>query len=390
MVRRNVAVGSLSYVISPEDPVPLGDRYWSVLRVRVIDELIGRPPRGDMKIETDYPGLVPRVVTDGLMGFVGRPTQVFPALNGQPYDVDFTLRVVGYLPRRELATIPIDATFPDTFAPLDVGDLPIHREPIEILGRTVAAAGITTTPLAGMTVSITGIWLTLPPGNVAPPPPDPPNLISLSVPLYLPRTTATGTLRQRELVTVPAQDKLLVENVRAGGILLQLSDGINLNPGDILAVDAPNADRVEYLTIQTIAPATTPTSVSNITLTHAMATEHRRDVVVRRVLPQAPGFSNPFSRNAQAGDTCVFLNSMTNLAAANVVEISGAAGDPVEYHSISRFTTTSDANGYFRLPLLSRVAQLDIQADDGGVHPTQSRTLVPNYEERENRVDFIF
>lgn len=394
MARRNVVVGNRSYVFSPDDPVPLGDRHWALLRVRVLDELIGRPPRGDMNIETEYPGLIPRVAADGLLGLVGRPLQVFPALNplhpsAQTYDVRFTVRVAGYLPRRELVTIPMIPNFPDTFAPTNI-NLQLHREPIVIRGRTVEAAGNTTTPLPGITVSITGIWPTVPPGNVMPPPPDPPRLLSLRQPLYLARSTATGVLRQRELVPVVGQDKHLLGNVAEGGTLLQLSDGINLNPGDIIEVDALDAERVEFLTIFSIAPSTTPTSVSRITLTHPLAAGHRRDVLVRRVIPQAPGFNNPFSRDAQAGDTCIFLNSMTDLGLANVVEVSGALGDPVEFHNINRFTTTSDADGYFRLPLLSRVAQLDIQADDGGVHPTQSRTLIPNYQDRENRVDFIF
>ncbi len=395
MARRNVVVGNQSYVFSPDDPVPpLGDRYWALLKVRVLDELIGRPPRGDMSIETDYPGLIPRVAADGLLGLVGRPRQAFPALNpldpgARTYDVRFTVRGTGYLPRRDVVTFQLIPDFPNAFTPTHI-DLELHREPIMILGRTVEAVGNTNNPLPGMTVSITGIWLTVPPANVAPPPPDPPRLLSLRPPLYLPRTTATGALRQRELVPVIGQDKQLLENVAEGDTLLQLSDGVNLNPGDIVAIDAVDPDRSEFLTILSIAPSTTPTSVSGITLTHPLGQEHRRDVVVRRMLPQAPGFNNLLTRDAQSGDICVFLNSMTNLAAANVVEVSGALGDPVEFHRISRFTSISDADGYFSLPLLSRVAQLEVQVDDGGVHPTQTRILIPNYEDRENRVDFVF
>ncbi len=389
MARRNIVAGTRSYVFSPDDPVPLADRNWSLLSARVLDELVGRPPRGDMSIETEYPRLTPRVGTDGLLGLVGKPAQVFPALNAQSYVVGFTVRATGYIPLREEVTIPMIPTFPDTFAPTNI-DLQLHREPIIIKGRTVESAGNTTTPLAGMMISITGIWPVLPPGNVVPPPPDPPRLISLRPPLYLARNTATGVLRQREMVDVVGEDKQLLENTAVGSNLLQLSDGINLIPGDILAVDALDADRVEFLTIQSIAPITTPTSVARLTLTHTLAFAHRSDVLVRRVLPQAPGFNNPLSREAQAGDTCVFLNSMTNLPLANVVEVSGALGDPVEYHSISHLDTTSDADGYFRLPLLSRVAQLEMQVDDGGAHPTVTRTLVPNYDELENRVDFVF
>jgi hypothetical protein len=108
------------------------------------------------------------------------------------------------------------------------------------------------------------------------------------------------------------------------------------------------------------------------------------------VTPQAPGFSNPLIRDAQAGDSCLFLNSMTDLATATVIEVQGAPGDPVEFHRVARFEATSDVDGYYRLPLLSRVAQLEIQADDGGAHPVITRTFAPNYEDRENRIDFVF
>ena len=390
----NVTVGNRAYQISPDDPPPLADRYWSVLRVQLIDELVGRPPRGATRIETDYAGLTPKVAADGLVGLVGRPFQLFPALNplhpsAQSYDVPFTIRADGYLERTGRVTIPMTAGFPDLFAPTFI-DLELHRQPIVILGRTVEAAGNLTSPIAGMNVSITGIWLTVPPGNVLPPPPDPAFMISLGSGLYLPRSTATGVARRRDLVPVAGQDKHLVENVAAGSALLELTDGVNLNPGDVIDVNAQNPDRSEFVTVQALAPSTTATAIASVTLVHPLANAHRRDAIVRRVLPQAPGVSNAFSRAAQERDSCVFLNSMTGLAAANTVEIAGAIGDPVEYHRIDRFITTSDADGYYRFPPLSRVAQLDIEAEDGGVHTTQTRTFILDYEQPENRVDFIF
>jgi hypothetical protein len=389
MVRRNIVAGNRTYAFSQDDPVPLADRDWALISVGVLDELSGRAPRGAMNIETTYPRLTPRVAEAGFLGLVGRPIQVFPALNLISYEVDFTVRVAGFLPRREVLTIPIIPTFPTDFSPTRI-DLQLHREPIVILGRTVQAVGNIITPLPAMTVSITGIWLTVPPGNVLPPPPDPPRLLSLRPTLYLPRTTATGTVRQREMVQVVGQDKQLYESAEAGDSVIQLSDGVGLNVGDILAVDVLETERLEFLTIQSIAASTTPNSVARVTVTHSLAFDHIGNVLVRRALPQAPGFSNPLSRDAQTGDVCVFLNSMTNLASANVVEVSGAVGDPVEYHRISRFSTTSDADGYYSMSLLSRVAQLAIQADDGGVHPTITHTLVPNYTTRENRLDFVF
>jgi len=393
MSRQTVVVGDLSYVISPDDPVVVGDRFWAVLEVRLLDELSGRPVRGHMHIQTAYRGLSPRVSVDGLVGLVGRPREVFPALNpldpnAQTYDVEFSVSATRYLPLTRRVTIPMIANFPDVFTPALI-DVELHRQPIFILGRTVEIAGNGTRPLAGVDLSVIGIWPSLPPANVALPPADPPNFVSLRPPLNRARTTATGRLRRREMALVAGQDKHLMDNVGPGVTTVRLSDGINLTANDILAIDPLDPDHVEFLTIQTVAPSTTPTSLTTVTLTHPIAESHRRDALVQRALPQAPGANNPLSRNAQAGDVCIFLNSIMNLGAATVVEVSGPIGAPVEYHRVSRFETTSDADGYFRLPLLSRVAQLDLQADDGGVHPTQVRRIIPNYEEFENRCDFI-
>lgn len=393
MSRQTVVVGDLSYVISPDDPVRLGDRFWAVLEVRLLDELNGRAVSGDMHIQTDYRGLSPKVSVDGLVGLVGRPREVFPALNpldpnAQNYDVEFTVSATRYLPLTRRVTIPMIANFPDVFRPTLI-DVELHRQPIFILGRTVEIVGNSTSPLAGVDVSVTGVWLTLPPGNVALPPPDPPNFVSLRPPLNRARTTATGQLRRREMLLVAGQDKHLMDNIGPGVTTVRLSDGINLNANDIFAIDPLDSDRAEFVTIQTVAPSTTPTSLTTVTLTHPVAQNHRRDALVQRALPQAPGANNALSRNAQAGDVCIFLNSMSNLTPATIVEVSGPVGAPVEYHRVSRFSTTSDADGYFRLPLLSRVAQLDLRADDGGAHPVQVRRIIPNYEEFENRCDFI-
>jgi hypothetical protein len=393
MSRQTVVVGDLSYVISPDDPVTLGDRFWTVLEVRLLDELSARAVRADMHIRTDYQGLSPKVSVDGLVGLVGRPREVFPALNpldpnAQTYDVEFTVSATHYLPLTRRVTIPMIANFPDVFTPTRI-DVELHRQPIVILGRTVEIVGNSTTPLTGVDVSVIGVWPTLPPANLALPPADPPNFISLRPPLNRARTTATGQLRRREMLLVAGQDKHLMDNIGPGVNTVRLSDGINLNANDILAIDPLDPDRVEFLTIQTLAPSTTPTSLTIVTLTHPVAQNHRREALVQRALPQAPGANNALSRNAQAGDICVILNSMTDLTVATVVEVSGPIAVPVEYHRVSRFATTSDADGYFRLPLLSRVAQLDLQADDGGAHPVQVRRLIPNYEEFENRCDFI-
>ena len=54
-----------------------------------------------------------------------------------------------------------------------------------------------------------------------------------------------------------------------------------------------------------------------------------------------------------------------------------------------RFSVSSDAAGYYRLPPLSRVAQLELRAERGALIPIQME-FRPDYRVRENRLDFTF
>ena len=99
-----------------------------------------------------------------------------------------------------------------------------------ITGRTVQANSNTTTPLAGATVSVTGIWRTPPPANMDVPA-DPPNLVSLRPPLYADRAVVTGHLQPRDLTPIVGDDKLLLEDVLAGANPIRLSNWQNLAYG---------------------------------------------------------------------------------------------------------------------------------------------------------------
>jgi len=60
----------------------------------------------------------------------------------------------------------------------------------------------------------------------------------------------------------------------------------------------------------------------------------------------------------------------------------------IEYHSVSYFTATTVAGGFYRLPPLSRVAQLNLQANNGTLSPPL--TFVPDYADEENKVDITY
>ena len=386
MSRRTIQVGNQRIVFSPDDPVSLVNRLQALAKLRITDELTGGPPDSAIDLQVRERGVTPRVAGDGLAGVVGFPQQVIPSLNSQDYFVNLTVTAQGYLARDVRQKIPQDFAFPQHFAPPQL-NLALHREPATISGRTVRFIGNISTPLGGARISLTGIWRTAPPANVIVAP-DPPNLISLQPPMYLDRSALTQFLRPGDLPALAGGDKTLLDDVPPGTNSIRLSDRQGLAAGDVLQIDANQPDLTEFIEIKTVPVTSAPDQPTLITLNQGLMQSHRRDSVVTRTLPQPPGIQRPFTVDATTGDTCVFLDNLTGLAAAHEVQITGLPGQD-EYHKLTTFSVLSDADGYYRLPPLSRVAQVEIHAEKiVGLQTFKvTTTFCPDYHQRENRLD---
>jgi hypothetical protein len=390
MTTRSIVSGAVRYSVSLEDPVAMGRSFWAVVQARALDELSGEPPRVPVRITSPVAGLTSRNGPGGLVGLLGCPIGHFPALDAQDYTIPFTLQAEGYLPLDVEATLSQLPDFPDDFVPARLGDLPLHREPVLIGGSVLRRVNGRPVPVAGATVEITEIWPTLPPpdGSV---PPQSPALVALRPPLHSSRTVgagpAGGRLRRREMVPVPGEDKNLLDEAPAGALRLRCSDRVGLATGAILLVDGdPSIEElVEIDSLNATAPAELPAEVR---LTHPLAYRHRAGTRVRRVSPQAPSTFRQFTRDAIAGDGCVFLSSLAGLLGSAVVEVSGG-GAPAEFRWMNRFVATSDAEGRYAFPPLSRVAQITVEASAGG-DTTDPHEFVPDYTRRENRLDVVF
>ena len=394
MSRHQVTVQNRTYSFSPDDRPRVGSRWWALVLGRVIDELTGQPPQGEVTVQSDLRNAVPRVASDGLVGLVGIPQQVFPALSIQNYTIILQIEAPGYIPYQAPFTIAQQPNFPGEFTPPSPADLLLHREPTVIKGRTVQANGDKTTPLNGTIVTVTGIWRTPPPANIVVPP-DPPEVISLRPGLYAPRTVAAGVLTHTDLPTVVGDSRFLLDDVNEGANPIRLSNRLNLATGDVLLIDADEPDLTEFIAIKTIVGASTAIQPATITLEYPLANDHRRNAIVQKVTPQPPGGQKQFIQETISGDRCVFLNNITGLTTGNQVKIAGGVDPatgvayPDEYHQLSVFTATSDADGYYRLPPMSRVAQLEARADHGALTPIQVE-FRPDYSLYENRLDFVF
>jgi hypothetical protein len=91
--------------------------------------------------------------------------------------------------------------------------------------------------------------------------------------------------------------------------------------------------------------------------------------------------------DAIEGDTTVFVSTL-DVTGSAIVEIAGGP-HPAEYRVASRYEAQTNSNGYYRLPPLSRIAQVAIEASDGGAHPAVTTERTPNYGVAENVLDLV-
>jgi len=375
------------YSVSPEPELPLGLQTWAVLRARVLDEITGRPPDGAVSITSTFSGISPRSATGGMVGFAGIPVRAFPQLKLMAYVVPIQIVADGYILIRRNVHIPVTPNFPDAFAPVDLGDLQLHRMPTLISGRVVLNTGTAQQGVAGAVVSLTGIWRTPPPANLVVAP-DPPNLVSLTPGAYWDRNAVGSQVQGLNFLGAPGPDKQLLLQAFPDQFELRLSDRHLIAPNDILAIDTADSARTEYITIQTIAGFSTDDQPATITLNSPLRWVHRPGAIVHKIQFQNVGAPTPLTQDAIAGDICLFPTNLGSLGGAPLLSIQSGP-NPVEYHAAAYFQATSDAQGFFRLPAISRVAQCGLHVHDG-VHTDIDVAYRPDYDDEVSRIDFVY
>jgi len=385
MSRRVVQVENRNITFATDDPISLVDRIQAMLKLLIKDELTAAPPDSVVTLAVREKGYSARVADNGLAGIVAIPSHVVPGLGSQDYFVNLTIKARNYITRQLTQKIPQDVTFPPHFAAQAV-NLELHREPVTILGRTVRLDGGATVPLAGTQISITGIWRTAPPANIVVPP-DPPDVVYVQPALYQDRDT-TQSVRPRDFPLVVGPAKILLNDVLSDAASIFLSDRLGLASGDVLAIDVDQPDLTEFVEIAAVPATGAPDQPTIITLNQGLMLAHRRDAVVKQTLPQPPGTVRPFTVEGTEGDSLIFLDNLSGLTNGHEIQITGVPGKD-EYHRVVTFSALSDADGYYRLPPLSRLAQIEIHAEKTvGIQTFQRTTIFrPDYRQRENRLD---
>ncbi|MEJ7598215.1 MAG: hypothetical protein WKG01_09925 [Kofleriaceae bacterium] len=380
MTCRTDTAGMWAYRACPDDPPAAADRLRAVVRWSAVDEITQAGPNVDFVIRTESLGLVPRVARDGFMGLVGNPGRLYPGLDLGSVEIAWSVSAPGYLVRERTITLGPIAGFPDQFTPVDDGVLQLHREPLVLRGRAFDL--VANAPMPGLAVAITGVWWTFPPSNVDPTTVmKPAQLVSLHPGLHADRSLGVVTLRRRDLAHVPAQDKTLVRPAVRGTATARLSDRVGVIAGTILAFEPTRADRVEYVAVTAVAGASTDDQPATVTLAHRLLLDHEEATDVHVVAPQLPAAAHVLDRDGVRADRVAFLGSIAGVT-AGIVEISGGAA-PAEYQTASLYSTTSNGDGYYRLPPLSRVASVKLQT------PALVLVTSPDYGRYENLVDLV-
>ena len=387
---RTEFAGALSYRFCPDPPPVLADRVRAVLRARLVDEITEDPIAVDAGLRTSVQGLHVHRVTGGNVGLIGQPARLFPDLGSSAVDLDLSIEASGYLPLTLTRSLGPVIGFPAVFAALDVGDIALHRQAVALRGRCVQRASLAPVVVSGATVRIDGVWFTFPPANVSPALlMQPANLVHLAPGFYAERSAGAVSVRQRDLLPVAGQDKRLLLPAVIGTSRVRLSDRIGLAVGTPLRIDAADAGRVEDVVIDHIDLTFSDDQPAWLTLAYPLAHTHIDGALCMATTPQPAGAVNGLIRDAISGDECAFLDGLLGIASGATVEVSDGVTPP-EYHQAQRYETLSDADGYFRLPPVARVAMVLLHAERLGLTAPDDSSFAPDYRLADNRITVTF
>jgi hypothetical protein len=295
-----------------------------------------------------------------------------------------SIEAPGFMMHRHDVLIPMDPLFPGVFAPVDLGVIALRRNAATLTGRVTRLAVPDPVPISGASIRVTGIWRNPPPA-ILPPPPDPANIIFVSPGAALQRSAATANVRARNLTPVAGQDKELVGEALEKSLSVRISDRVGIGVGSILTVDPEDVGRTEHFTAASVAGGITVNEPATVSLDVGLLRRHRRGAMVRPMTAAAPGANNALADDIESGDVSLLLSSMSGLAGASHIEVDDGIA-PREFHTVQLYETVTSTEGFYALPPIHRVAQLQITADDG-VNPPSVTTVRLDYTRESNRHD---
>ena len=391
MARANVRVDGLLVATNFDAPRAGGRILRSLVVARLVDEIADLPLAAPVAVSTDLAGARARTSQGGIAGLVGTPDRAFPRLDASAYSFDLGFAARGFVPWRSTVALPPQPGFPDAFDDLDLGPIAMRRTPFVLTGRAVSpgAAGLTA-PCPGATVSITGLWqraTDIDPAAGAPAVPALAVLSGLSA-----RRPAGTTLEIVALPPVPEAPRLLLLEAEAGDTAIRVGHSVGLLPGGVVGIDGADPDRAEHVEIASLAAPNDPNSPATAILRFPLRSRHRSGASVQRVSVPAPGPADAvLADDGAPGDATLFVDTAAALSGPRLVRIAGGASAP-EYATCAPYAVVSDADGFYRLPPLGRVAAFEVSASRPSPLPALNASatpFTPNYALYENRLDLL-
>lgn len=280
----------------------------------------------------------------------------------------------------------------------------LHRESVSIVGRISQRTGSTFTPLANADVLISKVWRQAPVAGVVvnpeppvaggpiPGSPWPAPIASIHPPGYGAFASFTDVQVEDRGVNGVMAAKVLLDDVPPGATELRLSNGTNVGTGlgSVLAINADNADRRELVIVNQITAPGALTDWVRVRISQPLALLHRRGAIVRRLQSVAVDPTPPqLNYAAIRGDTTLLLN-MNSIVGAHQIRLVDP-GPPIAgtFHTLAAYATKTDAQGFYRLPALSRAGKIELFAQDSTATLSASVEFVPDYEQPENQLDVI-
>lgn len=372
MTRASITADGRPWTVAGLSPKLRGHVFQAVVIAQVVDSASRARVAGPIRVATPTAGLRARIADSGFVGLAGVPSRVFPDLAATAHEVELTISAPGYLARTRRVTIPAQAGFPGQFLGRDLGALELHREPV-----TLQVATYELDPsdrpqgLSGATVRVVRSWerldglgaagataplLAVSPGlSVARPPGSALDLPALAMPAEPPRTLLTG--------------------VPAGATTVPVTSTTGMVPGELVGLDLAVPDRAERIEVVAIHGPSDPLSPAVLELRHPTGHGHAAGSPARRIhAPAAPGApATTLTRAALVGDRTLVLAAPGGVAAGQVVRITG--GGPAEYLAADLYETTTGPDGAGRLPALSGLAAVEVEATSGALGAGARLTL---------------
>jgi len=309
-----------------------------------------------------------------------------------------TISATGPAPNQVTLVVAPTITFPSGSAvqPLPADQaLALHPVPVMIEGCVLKRSGANITTLANASVRLSKLWIEVPPAGstvqpepptpgVFPPPPWDPPIGAVWPPAYADFPKGSAVEFEDRPVDSAMPPKTILDDAPPGTTQLRFSDASALAFGDVVAIDADDDGRREIVEVTNIALTGSAADWARITINNPLQLLHRSNAIVRRLQSVAPSLTRTLNYDAALGDGALLFDTTAVTGSHQVRLVDGTRH---AFHRVSIYSATSDAQGYYRLPPVTRAGRIELAAKDSGSAAHVEVEIVPDYSLDPSRQD---